>query len=346
MDLDRETEEFKSQCLDYLDNVLEEIEGFGDDIYILSDEHLASLNIRKLEPLDVEEQFVDFGPRSFYPRFTLEQAQQRTADFVAGHEEYLGYHIWPKRCRRGSYVSVLEDPQGYYDPEEMHPLCDPVTDARFRLRWFLEVSGMGYGSHPGEADLGVWDGSEWYCIHACDLVPGGRYNLPLRNPRDTLVGDPPRPYAFHVCMAFLIEDPSAEKPHIGGTVVDSTESGERDVLRSEVAAAIGLLKHQFRRGDFRQHHTLPAIVFSFQHDKFGRITQFHFDGRSLMLRQSRLLNFRSDEPTTDAYHMLRWMANQPMDETRFLKTGADVVKGTELDTDKTDGRLPVDVPGS
>ncbi|KAL2017756.1 hypothetical protein VTK56DRAFT_1726 [Thermocarpiscus australiensis] len=152
------------------------------------------------------------------------------------------------------------------------------------------------------------------------------------------------PYAFHVSMAFLIEDPSAEKPHIGATVVDSTESSERDVLRSEVAAAIRLLKHQFRRGDFRQHHTLPAIVFSFQHDKFGRITQFHFDGRTLMFRHSRLLNFRSDEPTTDAYHMIRWMANQPMGETRRLKTGADAVKGAEVDADKTDGRLPVDVP--
>jgi hypothetical protein len=54
-----------------------------------------------------------------------------------------------------------------------------------------------------------------------------------------------------------------------------------------------------------------ALVFSFQHDRFGRITQFHFDGESLVMRQSRLLDFRSDEPTTDAYHMIRWMANRP-----------------------------------
>jgi hypothetical protein len=59
-------------------------------------------------------------------------------------------------------------------------------------------------------------------------------------------------------MAFLINDPSAEKPHIGATVIDSTESGEEEVLRSEVATAIWFLKHQFSRGDFRQHHTLPV----------------------------------------------------------------------------------------
>jgi hypothetical protein len=74
------------------------------------------------------------------------------------------------------------------------------------------------------------------------------------------VGTPPRLYTFHVSKAFLIADPANDKPHIGGTVVDSAEPSEGDVLRSEVAAAVGLLKHQFRRGDFCQHHTLPVSL--------------------------------------------------------------------------------------
>lgn len=35
------------------------------------------------------------------------------------------------------------------------------------------------------------------------------------------------------------------------------------------------------------------------------------------MRQSRLLDFWSDEATPVAYHMLRWMANRPMEETRL-----------------------------
>ncbi|KAK4104578.1 hypothetical protein N658DRAFT_541653, partial [Parathielavia hyrcaniae] len=64
---------------------------------------------------------------------------------------------------------------------------------------------------------------------------------------------------------------------------------EKDVLRSEVAAPVGLLEYQLRRGDFCQHQALTALVFSLHHKRFHRITQFHFDGQSLMLRQSRLI---------------------------------------------------------
>jgi hypothetical protein len=61
-----------------------------------------------------------------------------------------------------------------------------------------------------------------------------------------------------------------------------------------------------------------------------------------VLRQSRLLDFRSDEPTTDAYHMIRWMANRPMGETRLQQLAAE--EGEDAgppDTDKNHGKLPV-----
>ena len=79
----------------------------------------------------------------------------------------------------------------------------------------------------------------------------------------------------------------------------------------------------------------------------GRVSQFYFDGRSLVMRQSRLLNFRSDEPTTDAYHMIRWMANRPMGETRFGKAATgDLEQAAPGDVDKSSGTLPVDVRGT
>ncbi|KAH6635958.1 hypothetical protein F5144DRAFT_628062 [Chaetomium tenue] len=269
-----------------LDGVLAKIKALGAGVYVLDDECLASLNIRKAEPLDIEEKSIDFGPRFFCPRFTLEEARQKTSAYLAdAYPNSSEYPEWQERCRRGSYRSLL-----------------PMTDAQLRLGWCEKVMG---GSAPdGSPNQGVWGDSRW-CFWASWSFPPdewgksaltGHYG-PVR------VGSPPRFYTFKVTRAFVMRDPSLDMPHIGGSVVDAAESGEGDVLRSEVVAALELLKLQFRQEHFCQHHTLPAIVFSFQHDRFGRFSQFHCHGRSLVLRQSRLLDFRSDEPTTDAYHI-------------------------------------------
>ena len=112
MDDDGEVlQQFKQQCLDYLDNVLERIRGFGDSVYILNDEHLATLSVRMAQPLDIDESSIDFGPRFFAPRLTLEKARQKTNAFLADHgEELEDDGRWPKRCRRGSYIDLLDDP--------------------------------------------------------------------------------------------------------------------------------------------------------------------------------------------------------------------------------------------
>lgn len=51
----------------------------------------------------------------------------------------------------------------------------------------------------------------------------------------------------------------------------------------------------------------------------GRITQAHFDGKinKLVLRQSRILDFRGEKPTPDAYLMLRWMMSLPVGGTEY-----------------------------
>ncbi|KAK4096198.1 hypothetical protein N658DRAFT_527921 [Parathielavia hyrcaniae] len=245
MDDRRETAKFKLQCLEYLDGVLEEICAFEDDVCILDDDHLATLNLRKGEPLDIKEQSIDFGRRFFYPRFTLEQARQKTRDYLAEHEEPNTRYVWRKPCRRGSYVGWFEESPPPYDPEERHPLCFPQQCAEFRLAWFLAATGSEHcDPYNRSPNLGVWEGSEWDYINEVDLVPGYMGNLPHHEP-GVWVGTPPRLYSFHVSKAFLIEDLTTDKPHIGGAVVDSTEPNEGGVLRSEVAAAVGLLKHQF-----------------------------------------------------------------------------------------------------
>ncbi|EAQ83826.1 hypothetical protein CHGG_10230 [Chaetomium globosum CBS 148.51] len=210
IDVDSKTTQFRQKYIEYLNGVLDKIQELDDDVCILGDEQLATLNIRRAESLDIEEQTVDFGRRFFRPRFTIDQARQKTTDFIADHEEELYHHVWPKRCRRGSFGN----------------------DAFGRAQ-------------------------------------NGSFGLSIAS-RVTFQGTPP-----------LV-------PELG---------------------------------------TLHKPT----HSKFGRVTQFHFDGRSLVLRQSRLLNFRSDEPTVDAYHMIRWMANQPMGETRFRNPPAAEDSETESD---------------
>jgi hypothetical protein len=158
MDDEGEMQEFKQQCLDYLNKVLEEIKAFGDETYILDDEHLATLNVRKAEPLDIDEKAIDFGHRFFSPRFSLEQARQKTTDFLAGIPDGISGVDWPQKCRRGSWVGVFDDPDLTYDPDGRHPLCDPESCARFRQKWILKAMGAGH------VNKGVWEGSDWYWL--------------------------------------------------------------------------------------------------------------------------------------------------------------------------------------
>jgi hypothetical protein len=161
MEEQRETAEFQRQCVEYLDGVLDQIRALGDDIWALYDNHLSALNIRKAEPLDIEEQHVDFGRRFFYPRHTLEQSQQKTTDFIAEHGGPETRAVWPKRCRRGSYVGWFEDIPGPYDPDERHPLCFPQGCADERLSWCLAAMGSWYSRRwANSPNRGVWEGSE------------------------------------------------------------------------------------------------------------------------------------------------------------------------------------------
>ncbi len=50
-----------------------------------------------------------------------------------------------------------------------------------------------------------------------------------------------------------------------------------------------------------------------------------------MARQSRRLNLYTDEPSEDAYHMVRWMANQPIGNTKLDHRGKDVEVPAILD---------------
>lgn len=64
-------------------------------------------------------------------------------------------------------------------------------------------------------------------------------------------------------------------------------------------------------------NALQIIIYSFHHDESARITQAYWDDKGLVIRHSRLLDLRGDQPTRDAYLLIRWMANKPVGETAY-----------------------------
>lgn len=134
--------------------------------------------------------------------------------------------------------------------------------------------------------------------------------------RDQAIGNWGHPNEFFSKFVFRVR--GGNKPHTAMMVRDSA-SGESGILASEIMTAISVLRYRLRHGEFVDHHTIPALVYSFHHDQFARITQAHWDGAKLVIRQSRLLDLRGAEPTEDAYLLVRWMASKPVGETEYQK---------------------------
>lgn len=163
------------------------------------------------------------------------------------------------------------------------------------------------------------------------------FSLPSHEPAYAEAGNPPRSYRYYVNMAFLLNGENCDdKPHIGGTVLEATESSEGvKWLPPWVCLNIS-------------PNGMISICTTLYHGGFDWINQFHSDGQALVLRQSRLLNFRSDEPTTDAYHMVRWMANWLVGDTWFADLTAEEQEAARLPSryDTDGGGFPIEVRGT
>ena len=165
MDPDRDIVQLTQQCLEYLNDMLRDIEAFGQHVYILADEHLAALNVQKAEPLDIDETAIDFGARFYSPRVPVEQARQTTDSVLADRQDHVSRQDWRKRCRRGSFPLIFEDDETW-GPEERHPLCTPQQCAASRLHWCLAAGGASNYNHSyfDSCGFGVWEGSGWYYV--------------------------------------------------------------------------------------------------------------------------------------------------------------------------------------
>jgi hypothetical protein len=54
---------------------------------------------------------------------------------------------------------------------------------------------------------------------------------------------------------------AADTPHTGITMFDPVVAPEGTMLRSELDAAVTLLREQVRSGRFTDHHTKPVSIF-------------------------------------------------------------------------------------
>lgn len=110
-----------------------------------------------------------------------------------------------------------------------------------------------------------------------------------------------------------------ELPHVSCFVLDSGVPKDDAILLSEAEAAVALVKYQQQKGTFTNHHTKPALIATLLRNQTARLTQAYFDGKQnkLVLRQSRTLDLSGPEPSPDAWTLLRWIASQPVGETRY-----------------------------
>ncbi|KAM3453705.1 hypothetical protein MY3296_003548 [Beauveria thailandica] len=108
-------------------------------------------------------------------------------------------------------------------------------------------------------------------------------------------------------------------PHVSCFVIDSGVPEDDTILLSEAEAAVALVKYQLQNGIFTNHHTKPALIATLLRNQTARLTQAYFDGKrnKLVLRQSRTLDLSGPEPSPDAWTLLRWIASQPVGETRY-----------------------------
>ncbi|KAM3491146.1 hypothetical protein MY3957_005552 [Beauveria namnaoensis] len=117
---------------------------------------------------------------------------------------------------------------------------------------------------------------------------------------------------------------ASELPHAVCLVVDSGTPEDDMILLSEAEQAAALVEFQLKDSGYINHHTKPVLVATIMRNQTARLTQAYFDSKQnmLVLRQSRTLDLSGRLPSPDAWLLLRWIASQPIGETRYPENAA------------------------
>ncbi|EAQ86410.1 predicted protein [Chaetomium globosum CBS 148.51] len=196
--------------------------------------------------------------------------------------------------------------------------CGDTSCADFRMNWFIEA--------VGRYRRGLMPKTAWALGRQCMDSDCPYYHESLGDGKfvtwnDHHVEDNLKP---HVMMAVKYPYP--------------IPGGLGPMLRAEVASAIHCILYQLRHGLFVHHRILPVLLRTYYHDRGARITQAHWDGNYLIIRQSRVLDFHAPEPTDDAYlliepHAMALVIKQFVDEKYATAAPQLLEKGAWEDFD-------------
>ncbi|KAM3430797.1 hypothetical protein MY4824_007477 [Beauveria thailandica] len=164
----------------------------------------------------------------------------------------------------------------------------------------------------------LWD---CYCDPGAIREATGLY-LPMRD----FCRDPRSWEAYHTSYGKWVQfaPVASELPHAICFVLDSGAPEDDRILLSEAEQAAALVEFQLKDSGYTNHHTKPVLVATIMRNQTARLTQAHFDSKQdmLVLRQSRTLDLSGRDPSPDAWLLLRWIASQPIGETRYPEDGA------------------------
>ncbi|KAK4139681.1 uncharacterized protein C8A04DRAFT_32806 [Dichotomopilus funicola] len=150
---------------------------------------------------------------------------------------------------------------------------------------------------------------------------GQEYSVHLPYERGTLVnGKTGEQLPYEYSPEWIWFQFFERKPHLVCITNDTTTAPPSEgVLFSVVEYTLELVKYRLWMRRHTGSHTKPIMLVTLQNHEFAIITIAHFDGsiKKVVLRQSRQLDLRGDEPTPDALLLVRWMASRCVGETRY-----------------------------
>ncbi|KAK2762226.1 hypothetical protein FQN54_001236 [Arachnomyces sp. PD_36] len=107
------------------------------------------------------------------------------------------------------------------------------------------------------------------------------------------------------------------KPHAMGTLINDTESDDRLVL-TELVVLIQLIIATTNMRRWAEHTVFPVLLVSILGKQQIRIIEGHFDGTNIIVRYSKLYDFR-EEKSAPVKFLLRWFLCTPTGNTKIKR---------------------------
>ncbi|RJE18143.1 hypothetical protein PHISCL_09521 [Aspergillus sclerotialis] len=122
-----------------------------------------------------------------------------------------------------------------------------------------------------------------------------------------------------------VKDNNKQQPshsHLKVLIYNNLDGVDGKLYRGEVILALRLMAAQLRRLRFIKHLVAPVLLFSFMGPQHARIIEAFFTGTTLVLRPSRLYDFREKDQAAFR-HFAQWYFGKPIGDTMALPESSD-----------------------